>query len=269
MGNKSHYDPTHKRVFVREISGEYSLKHELKRLRELPRVQKGEHGHVPVGAAGVLQALHGARRRARADAAHPPRGVRAGRQVADARPRERGDLLHPRRQGLRDPRRHQVRLESRRHRGRAQQLRAPAQQRRRARAGARARHQDEADVHVHEHALPAARHAAPDRADADAGRFRAARGRRRTTSRGTHDHDHDHDRTTTITRTRTRTRTRTETRRDDGIRRVEELARRQAASARSTPRRCSDAAERPDPRRRRARRSSRPKRCRGRCRRTG
>ena len=41
MGNKSHYDPTHKRVFVREISGEYSLKHELKRLRELPRVQKG------------------------------------------------------------------------------------------------------------------------------------------------------------------------------------------------------------------------------------
>ena len=41
MGNKSHYDPSHKRVFVREISGEYSLKHELKRLRELPRVQKG------------------------------------------------------------------------------------------------------------------------------------------------------------------------------------------------------------------------------------
>ncbi len=41
MGNKSHYDPTHKRVFVREISGEYSLKHELQRLRELPRVQKG------------------------------------------------------------------------------------------------------------------------------------------------------------------------------------------------------------------------------------
>ena len=41
MGNKSHYDPTHKRVFVREISGEYSLKHELERLRGLPRVQKG------------------------------------------------------------------------------------------------------------------------------------------------------------------------------------------------------------------------------------
>jgi gentisate 1,2-dioxygenase len=41
MGNKSHYDSAHKRVFVREISGEYSLKHELKRLRELPRVQKG------------------------------------------------------------------------------------------------------------------------------------------------------------------------------------------------------------------------------------
>ena len=41
MGNKSHYDPEHERVFVREMSGEYSLGHELKRLRDLPRVQKG------------------------------------------------------------------------------------------------------------------------------------------------------------------------------------------------------------------------------------
>lgn len=41
MGNKSHYDGEHERVFVRAISGEYSLKHELKRLRDLPRVKKG------------------------------------------------------------------------------------------------------------------------------------------------------------------------------------------------------------------------------------
>ena len=41
MGNKSHYDPEHERVFVRSISGDYGLKHELTRLRSLPRVQKG------------------------------------------------------------------------------------------------------------------------------------------------------------------------------------------------------------------------------------
>ena len=52
---------------------------------------------------------------------------RAG--IAEARPRERGRLLHPRRRGLRDPRRHPLRLESGRRRHRAQQLRAPALQR--------------------------------------------------------------------------------------------------------------------------------------------
>jgi gentisate 1,2-dioxygenase len=41
VGNKAHYgDAAKKRVFVREISGEYSLKDELKRLREIPRVIK-------------------------------------------------------------------------------------------------------------------------------------------------------------------------------------------------------------------------------------
>jgi quercetin dioxygenase-like cupin family protein len=40
MGNASHYDPTKKRMFVRGISGEYNLKHELERLRSLPRVVK-------------------------------------------------------------------------------------------------------------------------------------------------------------------------------------------------------------------------------------
>ena len=40
MAKASHYDPSHKRIFVREISGDYGLKHELNRLRSLPRVVK-------------------------------------------------------------------------------------------------------------------------------------------------------------------------------------------------------------------------------------
>jgi len=40
VGNASHYDPDKKRVFVREMSGEYSLKEELSRLRSQPRVVK-------------------------------------------------------------------------------------------------------------------------------------------------------------------------------------------------------------------------------------
>ena len=53
-----------------------------------------------------------------------------GRQVAEARPRQRGGVLHPRRRRLRDPRRRPLRLEGGRRRHRAQQLRAPALQRR-------------------------------------------------------------------------------------------------------------------------------------------
>jgi len=41
MGKESHYASTKERVFVRGISGDYSLKDELKRLRALPRVVKG------------------------------------------------------------------------------------------------------------------------------------------------------------------------------------------------------------------------------------
>lgn len=40
MGRKAH-DPNQRRLFVREVSGEYSLSAELKRLRSLPRVVKG------------------------------------------------------------------------------------------------------------------------------------------------------------------------------------------------------------------------------------
>lgn len=41
MGKESHYNSDKPRIFVREISGEYSLKDELNRLRSLPRVVKG------------------------------------------------------------------------------------------------------------------------------------------------------------------------------------------------------------------------------------
>src|SRR5262249_25985544 len=126
-------------------------------------------------AANLQPALRGTERRHQPDVPPAPRGIRARRQVAEARARERGRLLHPGRRRLRDPRRRALRLESWRRRGRAQQLRAPALQREQGQAGARAGHQDEADVHVHEHALPAAHRAAADGARA---RHRAASGAR-------------------------------------------------------------------------------------------
>jgi gentisate 1,2-dioxygenase len=41
MGTESHYHSKKDRIFVRGIQGHYNLKDELKRLRSLPRVQKG------------------------------------------------------------------------------------------------------------------------------------------------------------------------------------------------------------------------------------
>lgn len=38
---ESHYHGKKNRIFVREVSGEYSLKRELERLRSLPRVRRG------------------------------------------------------------------------------------------------------------------------------------------------------------------------------------------------------------------------------------
>ena len=40
MGKESHYSSKKDRVFVRGIAGQYSLKDELKRLRDMPRVRK-------------------------------------------------------------------------------------------------------------------------------------------------------------------------------------------------------------------------------------
>lgn len=42
MGLESHYHSKKDRIFVRQISGEYSLKEELKRLRSVPRVRRAE-----------------------------------------------------------------------------------------------------------------------------------------------------------------------------------------------------------------------------------
>lgn len=42
MGKASHYEDQGDRIFVRQITGEYSLKKELERLRSLPRVKRGE-----------------------------------------------------------------------------------------------------------------------------------------------------------------------------------------------------------------------------------
>jgi quercetin dioxygenase-like cupin family protein len=41
VGNESHYHSKKDRIFVRAIQGAYSLKDELKRLRDMPRVRKG------------------------------------------------------------------------------------------------------------------------------------------------------------------------------------------------------------------------------------
>lgn len=42
MGKESHYSSKKDRVFVRGIQGQYSLKDELKKLRDMPRVIKGK-----------------------------------------------------------------------------------------------------------------------------------------------------------------------------------------------------------------------------------
>ena len=113
MGNKSHYDPTHKRVFVR---------------RDQRRVQSHGRAQAPARAtAGPegptrspfsrgprrSQALHGAGRRARADPAHPPRGVlRPGGKSQKHGHVNEAIFYILDGTALRDPRRDQVRLEA-------------------------------------------------------------------------------------------------------------------------------------------------------------
>jgi hypothetical protein len=48
MGKRQH-DPDSERVFVRPIAGAYSLTDELKRLRSLPRVIKGNETKLDGG----------------------------------------------------------------------------------------------------------------------------------------------------------------------------------------------------------------------------
>ena len=55
----------------------------------------GQGDEVPGRPAVLLQAFRRAGRRHDADAAHPPGGVRPRRVHAEARPRQRGGVLHP------------------------------------------------------------------------------------------------------------------------------------------------------------------------------
>ncbi|GAX91352.1 cupin domain-containing protein [Effusibacillus lacus] len=69
MGKESHYNSKKPRVFVRGISGPYSLQEELDRLRSLPRVVKGKEmkfndgpqsfsKHFVEPVDGITQTLH-------------------------------------------------------------------------------------------------------------------------------------------------------------------------------------------------------------------
>jgi quercetin dioxygenase-like cupin family protein len=69
MSNESHYHSKKDRVFVRAIAGAYNLKEELKRLRSLPRVRKGNEikfvdgpqtysRHYVEPKDGITQTLH-------------------------------------------------------------------------------------------------------------------------------------------------------------------------------------------------------------------
>src|SRR5688572_8085698 len=120
---------------------------------DAPRPQ-GARDQVHRRAADLQPPLRRTEGRHHADVSPPPRGVGAGGEVAEARPRERGRVLHPRRRGLRDSRRRALRLAGRRRRHRPQQLRAPAFQWQLEQARARAGDEDQADVHLHEHAVP-------------------------------------------------------------------------------------------------------------------
>ncbi|MEP7260161.1 MAG: hypothetical protein ABI669_03160, partial [Usitatibacter sp.] len=67
--NESHYSGKKARVFVRGIEGQYSLKHELARLRAMPRVRKASEisfrdgpqtysRHYVEPKDGLTQSLH-------------------------------------------------------------------------------------------------------------------------------------------------------------------------------------------------------------------
>ncbi len=69
LGRESHYTSTKPRVFVRGLEGKYNLKEELKRLRSLPRVIRGDEikfmdgpqsfsKHFVEPVDGMTQTLH-------------------------------------------------------------------------------------------------------------------------------------------------------------------------------------------------------------------
>src|SRR5437868_15294360 len=70
--------------------------------RHTARTQK-QGAQVRRRAADLQPALRRAEGWHLADVPPAPRGIRARREIAEAWPRQRGGVLHPRRRGLRDP----------------------------------------------------------------------------------------------------------------------------------------------------------------------
>ena len=171
MGERQH-DPDRDRIFVRALEGKYSLKDELGRLRAMPRVIKGKELKLDGGPQHFSRHY-----------VEPEDGRQAAASTSKNTPRQHHETRPStrRRSSSTAPasprsRRRALRLEGRRHRDRAQQLRPPALQCQRQGARARARDQDQADVPVHEHAVPAHRAAAPEDALPDPRQFRATPG---------------------------------------------------------------------------------------------
>ena len=181
VANESHYHSKKDRVFVRPIQGAYSLKDELKRLRDMPRVRKGREikfndgpqaysRHYVEPKDGITQTFH----------LHLEEYGPGGKSQKHGHVNEaafyildgEGYEVHD---GVRyDWKAGDVAIV---HNNCVHQHfnASPTKP-------ARARHQDEADVHIHEHALPAAGRAAPERPGARSRVVQGARGGRRSQS---------------------------------------------------------------------------------------
>ena len=114
---------------MRGIQGQYSLKDELDAPARHAARHQGQGPEFNDGPQSFSQHYVEPRTASRRRFHLHLEEYAPGRPHAEARPRQRGRLLHPRRRGLRDPRRRALRLEGGRRRDRAQQLRAPALQR--------------------------------------------------------------------------------------------------------------------------------------------
>ena len=163
MGVESHYHSKKDRVFVRGIAGPVQPEGRARAAARDAARDQGRRTSSSTTARRPSAGTTSSRRTASRRRFHvhleeyaPGRRSRRSTATSTRRPSTSSTAR------LRDPRRRPLRLESRRRRHRAQQLRAPALQREPRQAGARAGDEDQADVHVHEHAVPADGRAAAD-----------------------------------------------------------------------------------------------------------